>query len=102
MIILGIICFLISIAIGSWRQACSVYAVKYHFNCPRSWHSPAVKVVSWLMVAILAIAGSFILANWIQLNLNDFLGRFTFGILLLTRWLFSAYFGSYRAHKNCP
>jgi len=38
---------------------------------------------------------------WISAEVNDWFGKFTFGVFLLIRWLTSAFIGAYPANKRC-
>ena len=99
--ILAITCFILAVAIGSWRQMCGVYEMQMPFNCPRIWHNTVVRIVTWVLSTLLSIVFAMIFATWIITEINQWFGRFTFGIFLFIRWLLSGFFGAYPAFKRC-
>jgi hypothetical protein len=99
-IIIGCIMFVLAVYIGAWRQMCSVYAVSLPYNCPSAWRNTMVRVGTWVLVAIFALAGSFIFSTWIVNNIGDFIGRFSFGVFLAIRWTLSLVLGAIPAHKK--
>jgi len=101
LIIFAIICFILAVAIGSWRQMCGVYEIQMPFNCPRIWNNVFVKILTWILSTTLSIIFATIFAMWISVEINDWFGKFTFGVFLYIRWLTSGFFGGYPAIKRC-
>jgi len=100
MLIFGVLCFAAAVVLGGWRQACIVFEMRLPHNTPSAWRKPAVQILSWLVVALLSIVGSFILANWVELNLNSVIGNLSFGIFLVARYFLSMWFGGRRAYQD--
>jgi len=98
--ILCVTCFIVAVAIGAWRQMCGAYELQMPFNCPRIWHHTWIKVVTWLLSTSLSIIFAFILSTWIVTEVNEWFGKFTFGVFLYLRWLVSAFIGGYPAIKR--
>lgn len=101
-ILIGLVLFVLAVLLGAWRQKCAVYEVHWSYNCPSAWRSSMVKMGTWIIVALFALAGSFILSTWIVDNIGDLIGRFSFGVLLVVRWTLSFLFGSISAHNKIP
>ena len=101
LIAFAIVCFILAVAIGSWRQMCGVYEIQMPFNCPRIWNSVFVKILTWILSTTLSIIFATIFAMWISVEMNDWFGKFTFGVFLYIRWLISGFFGSYPAIMRC-
>jgi len=101
LIVFAIVCFILAVAIGSWRQMCGVYEIQMPFNCPRIWNSVFVKILTWILSTTLSIIFATIFSMWISVEVNDWFGKFTFGVFLYIRWLTSGFFGSYPAIKRC-
>ncbi len=99
--LLAIICFILAVAIGAWRQMCSVYALHMPFNCPRIWGNIFFRVGTWFLSTILSIVFALILAMWIMSEVHELFGAFTFGIFLYSRFLISGFWGAYPAIKRC-
>jgi hypothetical protein len=101
LIVLAIICFILAVAIGSWRQMCDVYQLHMPFNCPPIWNNAFVRIFTWILSAMFSLIFATIFAMWISEEVNDWFGKFTFGVFLTIRWLTSGFFGSYPAIKRC-
>jgi hypothetical protein len=101
LIVFAVICFILAVAIGSWRQMCGVYELKMPHNNPPIWRNPFVRIFTWIISTSLSIIFATILAMWISVEVNDWLGKFSFGVLLLIRWVTSLFFGAYPAYKRC-
>lgn len=101
LLLIATISFIIAVAIGAWRQMCGVYELQMPYNCPPIWHSKVLRTITWLLSTGLSIVFAMIFANWIIVEVNDLFGKFTFGVFLYVRWMFSAFFGGYPAIKRC-
>lgn len=101
LIAFAIVCFFLAVAIGSWRQMCGVYELQMPFNCPPIWRNTFVRVVTWLISTSLSLVFATILSIWVIDVVNEWLGKFSFGVFLYLRWLTSAFFGGYPAIKRC-
>lgn len=99
--IIAFTCFALAVAVGAWRQMCTVYELKMPFNNPPIWRKTSVRVVTWLMSTSLSLIFATILSLWVTAALNDWVGKFSFGVFLYIRWLTSAFFGAYPAIKRC-
>lgn len=98
-VVSGIIALILSITVGAYRQFCTFMEVKAPWNIPFIWRRSAFRIISWVFVAGSSIWGAFIVAGIIMAS-NDFIGKFSFGILLLMRWYVSAQIGITKAKKN--
>ena len=98
--ILCITCFILAVAIGAWRQMCCAYELQMPFECPRIWNHTWIKIATWLLSTSLSVIFAFILSTWIVTEVNEWLGKFTFGVFLYLRWLVSAFIGGYPAIKR--
>jgi len=101
LIVLAIVCFILAVAIGSWRQMCEVYELQMPHNNPPIWNNAFVRIFTWILSTSLSIIFAMIFAMWISSEVNDWFGKFTFGVFLLIRWLTSAFIGAYPANKRC-
>jgi hypothetical protein len=71
LIVFAIACFILAVAIGSWRQMCGVYEIQMPFNCPRILNSVFIKVLTWILSTTLSIIFATILSMWISVEIND-------------------------------
>jgi hypothetical protein len=102
LIFIAVICFIIAVAIGAWRQMCMVYELRMPFNNPLIWrHSRFVRVSTWIATAFFSIVFAYIIAMWISTSIGEFTGKFSFGVLLVTRMFASMFIGAFPAIKRC-
>jgi hypothetical protein len=99
--IIAFICFVLAIAVGAWRQMCTVYEHKMPFNNPPIWRKTSVRVVTWLMSTSLSLIFATIFSLWVSAAVNEWVGKFSFGVFLYMRYVASAFFGAYPALKRC-
>ena len=99
-IFVAIVCGVSAVFIGAWRQACDIYERMLPWNCPRIWKNWGVQMFTWLIVALLSIVFSTVMATLIVLNIGDFIGRFSFGVLLVLRWHVSTLIGGVPATRK--
>ncbi len=97
----AIISFVIAVAIGAWRQMCGIYEARMPFNNPPMWHNGFVRISTWIATAFFSIVFAFIIAMWISTSIGEFIGKFSFGVLLITRWYVSMFIGAFPAVKKC-
>jgi hypothetical protein len=100
LILIAIICFVIAVAVGSWRQMCGIYEAKMPYNVPSAWHNNFIRIGSWIFVAVLSLIFALIISVWIKNSIGEFIGKFSFGVLLVTRWFFSMFIGGFPAVKK--
>lgn len=101
MMAVAIFSFVIAVLIGAWRQMCCIYENKLPYNLASLWRNTGIRIGSWMLTAILSIIFAFICASWIIANVGDFIGKFSFGVLLVTRWFASMFIGAFPAIKHC-
>lgn len=99
--ILALVCFVLAVMIGSWRQSCVIYEVRLPYNLPRYWSYSYIRILTWLITAALSIIYSFLIASWVIENIGELIGKFSFGVLLLIRWITSNFFGARKAMAVC-
>ena len=87
--IIATILFIFATIIGGWRQMNTVLQVRHPHDVARYWMNPAVRSVTWIIVATLALVSCYILSKEIQTSVGELFGQFMFGVLLLVRWLVS-------------
>ena len=98
--ILAIICFLVAVAVGAWRQSCIVYESNHAAELgPRAWYFTGVKQTTWLITTIFSIFFAFQIATWVGDNFDEFIGKFSFGVSLMIRWFISMVLGAWPATK---
>lgn len=97
---IAFICFALAVAIGAYRQMCGVYELYLPYNCPPLWQSTFARVITWSISTVLSIVYAFILAMWVIDTVNDWVGKFSFGVFLVLRWQISALIGAYPAMKR--
>ncbi len=97
---IAIFCFCLATAIGAWRQSCAIYEIHLPYNCPSAWMNPAVRIVTWMITATLAVISAYVFADLIRDNIGDFVGKFSFGVILVTRWFLSSAFGGMPAYSK--
>ena len=89
--IIATICFLIAVPIGAWRQSCIIYENYHAFELgPSAWQHKSVRTITWFISSILSVVFAYIFATWIMNEVNEFAGKFSFGVLLVTRWFASS------------
>jgi len=89
-LIIATVCFIFAVLIGAWRQSCIFYR-NFYVNAvgPIAWKYRSVRVISWLITSILSVIFAYIFANWVMNEINQVLGKFTFGVFLVTRLIVS-------------
>jgi len=96
--IFTVIIFLIAVALGAWRQSCIVYETHNAPELgPRAWYTAGIRQITWLITTIFSIAFAFIVATWLSINVGEFIGKFSFGVLLVLRWFISMVIGAWPA-----
>ena len=100
LIFIAIIYFITAVAVGAWRQMCGIYEAKLPYNVPSAWRNGFFRIGSWIFVAVLSIIFAFIFSSWIYYSVGEFIGQFSFGVLLVTRWFFSMFLGGFPAVKK--
>ena len=100
LMIIAVLSGLIAVLLGAYRQMCIVYSAEMSYNTPRLWNSRLARITTWLITATLSIFFGLVIATWIQINIGDFVGKFSFGVLLALRWLLSSIIGGVPAHKK--
>ena len=95
------ICFVVAVAVGAWRQMCGVYEIHMPFNCPSIWRNKFFRITTWLISTILSLVFALLLSKWVIEIVNEWVGKFSFGVFLYTRWLVSGFIGAYPAMRRC-
>ena len=92
---------ILAVIIGAWRQNCIFWELMDPYNCPRLWRTSASSIVlTWIATAVFSTIFAFIIATWIVNEVSDFVGRFSFGVLLVARWYISQLIGLAVAHAE--
>jgi len=100
-IIIGSISLLLAIAIGAYRQNCIFWENKLPYNCPLLWKTSATfRLLSWLATTLFSILAAFIFATLLVDEASEFVGKFSFGVLLFIRWLTSLLIGQSSAYSQ--
>lgn len=97
----ALICFVVAVAVGAWRQMCGVYEMHMPFNCPPVWRNTFFRLITWLVSTILSLVFALLLSMWVIEVVNEWVGKFSFGVFLYTRWLVSGFIGAYPAMRRC-
>ncbi len=97
----ALVCFVLAVAIGSWRQMSGVYEKHLSYNCPPAWRNPIIRIITWLLSTSLSVLFAYALLLSLMISIDDGFGKFVFCLFLFIRLLTSAYFGAYRALKRC-
>lgn len=100
LMISGFLCFIIAVVLGAYRNFCLTIEAKDPGNIPPIWRSSVVRAISWIIVAVTSTWFAFVCATLIRVIINDLLGKFSFGVLLVLRWAISAMIGSFKADKS--
>jgi hypothetical protein len=87
--VVGVVCGYIAFAVGKWRQLCIFFEGKAPFNVPLGWRNPLIRYGSWLLVLVTSLLFASCLAKLIMESVYPFVGKFSLGVLLMTRWLAS-------------
>ena len=99
-VVSGIICFAVSLSLGAYRQYCNAMEVKARYMMPPIWRSLAVQITSWFIVALASLWFAFVGSIMIGAITYKLLGNFSFGVLLLLRWVFSSMIGITKANQH--
>lgn len=97
----ALICGVLAVLLGAWRQASGVYELALESNCPKIWKYKTIKIATWIVTALLSLIFAIVMAKWISLNVGDFIGRFSFGAILAARWIASMLIGLFPANTKC-
>ncbi len=98
---IAVICFVIAVAIGAWRQMCGVYELRMPHNNPPIWRSGFVRVSTWIATTFFSIIFAYIIAMWISTSIGELIGKISFGVLLVARIFASMFIGAFNATKRC-
>ncbi len=99
LIISGIISLIIAVLVGAYRQFCITMEVKAQWNIPMIWRYSFARFLSWIIVAVSSIGAAFVFVGIFSVIFNDFIGKFSFGVVLLIRWVISGQLGVSKANK---
>jgi len=89
MFLIGLLAGFLAFTVGRWRHTCIFLAANNRANVPLRWRNPGIQIGSWLLVAMLSLVFA---ASWSLLihdYVNELLGMFGFGVLLVFRWVVS-------------
>ena len=92
---------LVAVLIGAWRQSCEVYELAAPSKCPKIWMNKTVRVLTWIVTAILSLIFAIEVSRWVRTNVGELIGNFSFGALLAARWIASMMIGSFPANEKC-
>lgn len=67
----------------------SILMAKHPYDIASLWMNPLVRVVTWIIVTLLSIAGCYILLKLAQPIVGETISAFLFGVALFARWLIS-------------
>jgi len=96
----GIVIGYLAVRLGKWRHLNIFMEMKAPYNTAESWRSGPFQKVSGLMVALLSILSASLLAYVIGAWTFPLLGKFSWGALLLARYLASAILGNLEGQKE--
>jgi len=99
-IVSAVICLLVSVIIGSWRNYCVFWAKYLQTNCPFGWRNSIVRFGTLFIVFFASVWFSFIGASLIVRQEYSLNWLFLFLTLFLSRWLISRGLGYYKAKKE--
>lgn len=86
--------------LGWYRQTCIFWTAFGAWNVPSAWNSTLFRLFTWALSTACSLAFAGLIANWIAAEVNDWLGRFSFGILLVSRWMLSSMVAVSRAQAK--
>lgn len=98
-IIVGLTAGILAFLLGWWRTSCTFWEVNGPFNLPMAWRNPVVRVGTWAASTLLSLVFAGMLAIWIRQNVGEFIGNFSFGVLLVLRWQASGLVAVARARR---
>lgn len=92
------ICLLVSLVLGAWRAYCRFLERKAPKLAPALWKErPFVQWSSFLVVAVTSVYACFVGSALVGGLATEFIGNFSFGGLLMLRWIISGLIGLRRA-----
>ena len=109
LIVTSIIALIVAVVLGRYRHLCRIMETKTGidgimppWNIPPIWRKKWFRILSWLIVAITSIWFAGVVGLLIEVLVNKWLGRFSFGALLVARWQLSAFMATIQAEKMIP
>lgn len=96
----GLVAGLLAFWLGRWRSTCIFWMSTYPLQVPTAWRRGWVQVTTWVLVTVLSLIFATLWASLIIIHVNDWLGRFSWGALLVFRWQASGFAAASRYHKN--
>jgi len=87
--IVGLISGLLAYRVGKWRHSCIFWMIENPANCPLGWRKPIWRFGSWLIVTALSLGFATCWALLISNHVNELIGMFSWGALLILRWVAS-------------
>lgn len=91
---------LIAFFAGWYRQTCIFWEFHGSWNVPSVWRNAMFRFFTWTVSTTSSLGFAFILAHLISTEVNDWVGRFSFGVLLVTRWMLSSMVAVSRAQHR--
>jgi hypothetical protein len=86
---LGLISGAIAWWIGKWRSSCVFWSETGPWNLPLGWRKPSLRFGSLALVTILSGVFATCWALLIMTSVNKLIGGFSWGVLLMLRWIAS-------------
>lgn len=63
MFFVGVFLLLVAFAVGVWRVDCRIAEMKFPENLPLHWHSAAMRIGTWILVAATTLLGAVAVAT---------------------------------------
>ena len=86
---IGTVAGLLAFLLGWWRASCGFWELHAPYNLPSLWYSPAVRIGTWFISAVLSMIFAAAFALLISSAMGETIGKFSFGGLLAIRWMIS-------------
>jgi len=100
----GIIAGIIAIKLGEFRSFCifmsstSLGRVYVSLGWVHLWF----RIFTWILVAIFSVWFAGVIGFFIKIYINDLLGKFVFGALLILRWQISGILAMRKIQNKYP
>jgi hypothetical protein len=98
--LVGSVAGFIAFKVGKWRHMCINGMVNAQVACPLDWSKGEVRIGSLLLVAVFSLVFATCWADLLIENVSPFIGKFSWGVLLMARWQASGITAHIQAQKR--
>jgi len=90
-IVLATLALIFALFVGAYRHFVTrTVALAGNWAAPLGWQQGWLRYGSWLLVFLSSIFAATVFAAFVAVHVNEWIGRFSWGVIIAVRWLVSA------------